>query len=74
MSRQGPHVVAARALYLDLRGTKVGARLASIRRSWKCWPSIDTHAKRHRKWSFEQELMTLLNSSSAEYGLRFVFG
>ena len=35
---------------------------------------IDTQAKRHRKWSFEQEFMTLRKRSSAEYDLRFLFG
>ena len=34
---------------------------------------IDTQAERHRKWSFEQEFMTLLKKSGAEYDARFVF-
>jgi putative transposase len=35
---------------------------------------IDTQAEHHRKWSFEQEFMTLLKKSQAEYDPRFVFG
>ena len=35
---------------------------------------IDTQAEHHRKWSFEQEFMTLLKKSRAEYDPRFVFG
>jgi len=35
---------------------------------------IDTQAEHHRKWSFEQEFMTLLKKSGAEYDARFVFG
>jgi REP element-mobilizing transposase RayT len=35
---------------------------------------IDTQTEHHRKWSFEQEFMTLLEKSGAEYDPRFVFG
>jgi len=35
---------------------------------------IDTQAEHHCKWSFEQEFMTLLKKSGAEYDPRFVFG
>ncbi|MGO9433871.1 MAG: hypothetical protein ACLP00_06195 [Terracidiphilus sp.] len=35
---------------------------------------IDNQAEHHRKWSFEQEFMTLLKRSGAEYDPRFVFG
>jgi putative transposase len=35
---------------------------------------IDTQAEHDRKWSFEQEFMTLLKKSGAEYDERFVFG
>ena len=35
---------------------------------------IDTQADHHRKWSFEQEFLTLLKKSGAEYDPRFVFG
>jgi len=35
---------------------------------------IDTQAEHHRKWSFEQEFMTLLEKSGAEYDAQFVFG
>ena len=35
---------------------------------------IDTQTQHHRKWSFEQEFMTLLKKSGAEYDSRFVFG
>jgi REP element-mobilizing transposase RayT len=35
---------------------------------------IDTQAEHHRKWSFEQEFMTLLKKSGAAYDPRFVFG
>ena len=35
---------------------------------------IDRQAEHHRKWSFEQEFMTLLRKSGAEYGARCVFG
>jgi hypothetical protein len=35
---------------------------------------IDTQAEHHRKWSFEQEFLTLLKKSGAEYDPRFVFG
>jgi len=35
---------------------------------------IDTQAEHHRKWSFEQEFMTLLKKSGTEYDPRFVFG
>ena len=34
---------------------------------------IDTQAEHHRKWSFEQEFMTLLDRSGAEYDPRSVF-
>lgn len=35
---------------------------------------IDGQAEHHRKWSFEQEFMTLLKKSGIEYDPRFVFG
>jgi len=35
---------------------------------------IDTQAEHHRKWTFEQEFMTLLKKSGAECDARFVFG
>ena len=35
---------------------------------------IDVQAEHHRKWSFEQEFLTLLKKSGAEYDARFVFG
>ena len=35
---------------------------------------IDGQAEHHRKWSFEQEFMTLLRKSGVEYDPRFVFG
>jgi len=35
---------------------------------------IATQAQHHTKWSFEQEFMTLLRKSGAEYDSRFVFG
>jgi len=35
---------------------------------------IDAQGEHHRKWSFEQEFMTLLKKSGAEYDARFVFG
>jgi putative transposase len=35
---------------------------------------IDAQAEHHRKWSFEQEFLTLLKKSGAEYDPRFVFG
>ena len=31
-------------------------------------------AEHHKKWSFEQEFMTLLKKSGMEYDARFVFG
>jgi hypothetical protein len=34
----------------------------------------DYTTEHHRKWSFEQEFMTLLKKSGAEYDARFVFG
>jgi len=37
-------------------------------------PYIDTQAEHHRKWSFEQEFMTLLKKSGAQYDPRFVLG
>jgi putative transposase len=35
---------------------------------------IDGQAEHHKKWSFEQEFMTLLKKSGIEYDPRFVFG
>jgi putative transposase len=35
---------------------------------------IDRQAEHHVKWSFEQEFMTLLKKSGANYDPRFVFG
>jgi REP element-mobilizing transposase RayT len=35
---------------------------------------IDGQAEHHRKWSFEQEFMTLLKKSGVEYDARFVLG
>jgi REP element-mobilizing transposase RayT len=35
---------------------------------------IDRQAEHHKKWSFEQEFMTLLKKSGVEYDPRFVFG
>ena len=35
---------------------------------------IDGQAEHHKKWSFEQEFMTLLKKSGMEYDPRFVFG
>jgi len=35
---------------------------------------IDGQTEHHRKWSFEQEFMTLLKKSGMEYDSRFVFG
>jgi putative transposase len=35
---------------------------------------IDGQAEHHKKWSFEQEFMTLLKKSGVEYDPRFVFG
>jgi|SRR5215472_5856159 len=35
---------------------------------------IDGQAEHHRKWTFEQEFMTLLKKSGIEYDPRFVFG
>ena len=35
---------------------------------------IDTQAEHHKKWSFEQEFMTLFQKSGLEYDPRFVFG
>ena len=35
---------------------------------------IDRQAEHHRKWTFEQEFMTLLKKSGVEYDSRFVFG
>jgi hypothetical protein len=75
MSRRGPHVVAARAVDIDLRDRKGRTRSAVIRSSGK-WGRhyIDTQARHYRKWSVEQESMTLPKISIAKYDLRFVFG
>jgi hypothetical protein len=35
---------------------------------------ISNQQEHHRKWSFEQEFMTLLRKSGMEYDPRFVFG
>jgi hypothetical protein len=35
---------------------------------------IERQAEHHRKWSFEQEFMTLLRKSGATYDPRYVFG
>ncbi|MGC2109556.1 MAG: IS200/IS605 family transposase [Candidatus Korobacteraceae bacterium] len=35
---------------------------------------IANQAEHHKKWSFEQEFMTLLRKSGVEYDPRFVFG
>lgn len=35
---------------------------------------IDGQEEHHRKWTFEQELLTLLRKSGIEYDPRFVFG
>jgi REP element-mobilizing transposase RayT len=35
---------------------------------------IGRQAEHHRRWSFEQEFMTLLRKSGASYDLRYVFG
>ena len=35
---------------------------------------IGRQEEHHRKWSFEQEFMTLLRKSSASYDSRYVFG
>ena len=35
---------------------------------------IANQAEHHKKWSFEQEFMTLLRKSDVEYDPRFVFG
>jgi putative transposase len=35
---------------------------------------IANQAEHHNKWTFEQEFMTLLKKSGAEYDPRFVFG
>ena len=35
---------------------------------------IDGQADHHKKWSFEQEFMTLLKKSGIEYDVRFIFG
>jgi REP element-mobilizing transposase RayT len=35
---------------------------------------LANQAEHHRKWSFEQEFMTLLQKSGVEYDSRFVFG
>jgi hypothetical protein len=35
---------------------------------------IARQAEHHRKWSFEQEFMTLLRKSGASYDARYVFG
>jgi hypothetical protein len=35
---------------------------------------IGHQAEHHRKWSFEQEFMTLLRKSGAAYDARYLFG
>jgi putative transposase len=35
---------------------------------------IAHQAEHHRKWSFEQEFMTLLSKSGASFDSRYVFG
>jgi REP element-mobilizing transposase RayT len=35
---------------------------------------IGNQAEHHKKWSFEQEFMTLLRKANVEYDPRFVFG
>jgi len=35
---------------------------------------IANQAEHHRKWSFEQEFVTLLRKAGVEYDPRFVFG
>ena len=35
---------------------------------------IGGQAEHHRKWSFEQEFVTLLRKSGAAYDTRYVFG
>jgi len=35
---------------------------------------IARQAEHHKKWSFEQEFMTLLRKSGASFDTRYVFG
>jgi putative transposase len=65
--------MAARAGDIDLRDRKSAFSVYPAQREMAAH-YIDTQAERHRKWSFEQEFMTLPKRSSAEYDLRFVFG
>ena len=50
------------------------ARSASAAQRQVVMDYIAAQKAHHAKWSFEQELMTLLRKSGVEFDPRFVFG
>ena len=59
----------------DSHGRKDTERSASASRSGRrSFITSTAKAEHHKKWSFEQEFMTLLKKSGIEYDARFVFG